>query len=297
MGGAKWPVLILINHRIEFPNQSKWMANIFALFIHHTQNASYNHHYHNIILNYRCDFRQILRCITTTGHKAGFRWSAVHLFTMYQFICIVVPIDCWAAAIWWLRSLSLFNQTGRCFATTGISLFIIRHSIIMRRWSWFVDKQLKCDAERPSPININELHRIHRNVLSINLCSNQPKFTLSLLSNSICLHWILFSGFCLGKPNLCSYWKCTNTLWHCLFDTALRINDSNVCYHYRSSSSIALRGWCIKNHIWINTQHTRSMAMINGNPVWRMSIFMFDSHCLLLLIWSNKCKHYAKRVP
>lgn len=194
-------------------------------------------------------------------------------------------------------SLSLFNQTGRCFATTGISLFIIRHSIIMRRWSWFVDKQLKSDAERPSPININELHRIHRNVLNINLCSNQPKFTLSLLSNSICLHWILFSGFCLGKPNLCSYWKCTNTLWHCLFDTALRINDSNVCYHYRSSSSIALRGWCIKNHIWINTQHTRSMAMINGNPVWRMSIFMFDSHCLLLLIWSNKCKHYAKRVP
>lgn len=107
MGGAEWPDLILINHRIEFPNQSKWIANIFALFIHHTQNASYNHHYHNIILNYRCDFRQILRCITTTGHKAGFRWSAVHLFTMYQFICIVVPIDCWAAAIWWLRSLSL----------------------------------------------------------------------------------------------------------------------------------------------------------------------------------------------
>lgn len=38
---------------------------------------------------------------------------------------------------------------------------------------WFENKQLKSDAERLSPININEVHRIHQNVLNINLCSNQ----------------------------------------------------------------------------------------------------------------------------
>lgn len=166
------------------------------------------------------------------------------------------------------RSLSLFNQTGRCFATTGISLFIIRHSIIMRRWSWFVDKQLKSDAERPSPININELHRIHRNVLNINLCSNQPKFTLSLLSNSICLLWILFFWFLSRqtKPlQLLKMHKHIMTLfvWHCLEDKWLKRVLPLQKLIINCTSGLMYK----KSHLNKHTTHA-----FNGDDKWKSSL-------------------------
>lgn len=181
MGGAKWPVLILINHRIEFPNQSKWMANtirpLHSSYPKCFLQSSLSQYYIKLSMWFSPDPKM------HHHHRSQGRVPLICSTFVYD-----VPVYLHCCSNWLLGgcdmmtalSLSLFNQTGRCFATTGISLFIIRHSIIMRRWSWFVDKQLKSDAERPSPININELHRIHRNVLNINLCSNQPKFTLSL---------------------------------------------------------------------------------------------------------------------
>lgn len=81
------------------------------------------------------------------------------------------------------------------------SLFIIHQSIMSV--STGKDKQLKSDA-RPLTININELHRIG--------ASNIIQYIYAMVFDSI------------GKTFA--------VIENCLLNTALRINYTNVCYHY-----------------------------------------------------------------
>lgn len=145
-----------------------------------------------------------------------------------MFVAVVIPPPWWCMVVHLFAMYSLFALlsnycsvavfAGFCWCQPPriSSLFIIRH-FIMRECIGtvlLVDKQLKSDAERPFAININELHRIHHNSIDL--------VPISVFSFHF---WQYFR----------SYWKCTYYYdmfaWHCL-----RINDSNVCCHYRSSS-------------------------------------------------------------
>lgn len=111
-------------------------------------------------------------------------------------------------------------------------------------------------------------------------------------SNSICLVFGALGFFSLVIP---FDWKCS-TLWHCVVwpDTALRINDSNVCCHTTCRSSSA-RGQEKKLHL--NNTRDRFNAL---DDKWKSILtnvnFYAQPHCLRHLMCSNKCKHHVRNL-
>lgn len=196
-----------------------------------------------ILLNYRFDFYQISRLKmhhTTRSQGRSYSTFICNVFTLFA----LLSIDCWAAVIKWrfVRSFTDIRYK------SGISLFIIRHSIISNKWvlccilkkvfAGCVNKQLKSDAERPSSININELHRIHQKCAQYQFVHHQTK-VFSKAIRYVCIdysfwYFVLPNEFINErKSSTFTVIEYAHTSWH-LFCLTLYwgyINDSNVCYH------------------------------------------------------------------
>lgn len=143
-------IRLLINHRIEFPNHSKWIdAVIFT--------APYNNHYRNII-KLSIWFSLDLGIFSTSSYLV-FMWSVCSA----QFICIIVDLLLSCGV---MTSATLFSCCC-CQPEYHYSSFFALLCLNVSG-ELLVDKQLKFDAERPPLlIYINEVHRIYQNVQAI----------------------------------------------------------------------------------------------------------------------------------
>lgn len=123
-----------------------------------------------------------------------------------------------------------------------------------------------------------------------------PKCAHNISAKQFDMFGFWFAGFFFFSVVTPFDWKC-NTLWHCVVwpDTALRINDSNVCCHTTLLAEVHQREGKKKLHL--NNTRDPFNAL---NDKWKSILtnvnFYARSHCLQHLMCCNKCKHHVQNL-